>query len=89
MDLKIKEEKANPLFSRKEIIAEIQNESVPSKADVEKLVSEKLKSPVENLKIETIKGKFGTNVFTINARIYDSAEAKNNTEPKIKEKKSK
>lgn len=86
MELKIKEEKVNPLFSRKEINAEVQADSVPSRADVEKLVSEKLKAPIENIKIENIKGKFGINVFTVNALIYDSKEAKDNIEPKPKVK---
>lgn len=89
MELKIKEEKQNPLFSRNEVIAEVKTESVPSRIDVEKLVSEKLKAPIENIKIERIKGKFGTNVFTINILIYDSLEAKEDIEPKSKVKKTK
>ena len=84
----ILEEKINPLFLRKEIIAEVQAESVPSHVEVEKLISEKFKSPVENFKIKQIKGKFGSNTFRIIVFIYKTKEEKENIEPKPKAKKA-
>ena len=78
--MKILEEKNNPLFRRKEIVAEIQIKSSPKFVEVEKLFSENLKVPVENIKIRNIRGGFGHNSFKINACIYNSKEDKEKIE---------
>ena len=88
-DIKIIEENNNPLFNRKEIRILVTSESNPTKADSEKLISEKFSSQIESIAIKSIKGKFGRNEFLITANIYKSLEDKNKTEPKPKKKKEK
>ena len=87
MELKIISDVENPLFNRREIEAEIDTDVTPNKVDVTKLISEKTKSPVENIKIRTIQGKFGSKIFIIVANIYKSVQDKENTEQKTKQEK--
>ena len=84
MELKIIEEKENPLFNRKEIAASITNNVVPSTMDVEKLLSEKYSTPAENIQVKKILGKFGSKSFEITANIYNTKKDKNQTEVKTK-----
>ncbi len=88
MKIQIIDEKKNPMFSRKEIILEIESEITPSHAEAEKIVSEKFKTTPEFLKIKKIQGNFGSKNFKINANIYSSKEEKDNIEAKPKEKKT-
>lgn len=88
-DIKILEEKDNPLFNRKEIKIIVTSESSPTRVDTEKLLSEKFSSQIESIAIKSIKGKFGRNTFLITASIYKSPEDKVKTEPKPKTKKNK
>jgi len=76
----------NLLFGRKEILAETESNSVPKKSDVEKFFSEKFSSPVENVAVKKIAGKFGTKVFQIGVFIYDSKDNKDHVEIKTKSK---
>ena len=87
MHLKIIQEKENPLFKRKEIIAEIMAVVTPSVKEVEDLLSEKFSKPSKNIKIKNIKGKFGAQVFKVEANIYDSEEAKEQIEIKTQKEK--
>ena len=87
MKTEIIDEKKNPLFSRKEIILEIESEITPSHAEAEKIVSEKFKTSSEAFKIKKIYGNFGSKIFKISANIYPSKEEKENTEPKPKKDK--
>jgi len=75
------EKKENPLFNRKEIKAEVEAEITPSLINVKKLISEKLSTSPENIKIKNILGKFGSKTFRITANIYDSKKDKDNVEP--------
>lgn len=84
MELKIIQEKENPLFKRKEILAELNSEITPKIIEVEKKLSERFSKPVENIKTKRIKGKFGSKTFRIEANIYESMEDKNQTEIKTK-----
>lgn len=83
-NFKIIEEKENPLFKRKEIKFTIDAEITPSHANIEKLISEKFSTQLENIKIKNILGKFGSKTFTVSVNIYASKEDKENTEPKSK-----
>ncbi len=87
MELKIINEKKNPLFNRKEVILEIESEVTPSHAEAEKIISEKFKTFPEAFKIKKIHGNFGSKVFKISANIYPSKEEKENTEAKTKKEK--
>ena len=77
-------EKVNPLFNRREIEAVVESKITPSYKDIRKVFSEKYSVPVENLKINLIKGKFGFQEFIVKINIY-----KNKEEKEIIEKKSK
>ena len=85
MDLKIIEEKTNPLFNRKELQLKVQAKIVPSRVEIGKLISEKFSTPLENIEIKKISGKFGSNYFDIITFIYKSKEDRMSTErnPKI------
>lgn len=89
MTFKIISEKENPMFSRKEIIVEIKQELSPKNSDIQVLLGEKFSSSPETIKIDNIISKFGSDIFTINAKVYKSKEEKDSIEPKIKEKKVK
>ena len=67
MDLKIINEKQNPLFDRKEILATIIENSAPQRQEIIQALSQKYSVPFNALRVLTIKGSFGTNEFTINA----------------------
>ncbi len=84
MSFKIIYEKENHLFSRKEVLVEIKKEISPKKSEIEILLGTKFSSSPEAIKVNKIFSKFGSDIFTIQARIYKSKEDKENTEPKIK-----
>ena len=84
MDLKIIEEKTNPLFNRKELQLKVQAKIIPSRAEIGKLISEKFSTPLENIEIKKISGKFGSNSFDIITFIYESKEDRMSTESKPK-----
>ncbi|MFH1917658.1 MAG: hypothetical protein ABIJ14_00920 [Nanoarchaeota archaeon] len=80
MEFKIISDIENPLFNRREVEGEIHTEVSPSRQEVAKLLSDKFSVPVENIKIRTIMGKFGSQVFIINTNIYKSKEERNKVE---------
>lgn len=84
---KVTEEKENPLFNRKEIFFEVQADVTPSRLETSKFVSDKLSAPIENIKIKSINGKFGSNIFSGRVFIYNSEKDKDRVE--IKKKKDK
>ena len=84
MELKIINQKENPLFKRNEIEASIEAEVTPNKQEVKKLISEKFSIPPETIKLKGIHGKFGSKTFRVRANVYNSAEDKEKTEPKTK-----
>ena len=93
-ELKIIQEKQNPLFNRVEIQIRVFAEKIPSHKDSLKAISEKFSAPEENIKIKKIGSKFGSKDFIISANIYYSKEDKEQTEIKTqkeveKEKKAK
>lgn len=85
--IKILHEKDNALFKRKEIVAEIHAEKVPSKEEASDLIAKKFSSDKQTVEIERIKGKFGSRVFSVSAKVYHSLKDKENTEPKPKKDK--
>ena len=87
MNIKIIDEKKNPLFNRKEIILEVESEITPSHSEAEKIVSEKFKTSSETFKIKKIQGGFGSKNFRINANIYSSKKEKEEIEAKSKKEK--
>ena len=84
MNIKIIDEKKNPLFNRKEIVLEVKSEITPSRSEIEKIVSEKFKTSSETFKIKKIQGRFGSKTFKINVNVYSSKEEKEDIEAKSK-----
>lgn len=76
--------KENPLFNRKEVIGTIHSEIVPNKKELAKLLSEKLKSSEDAIKIRSLKGKFGQKIFTFDAHVYHNKEGMDSVEKKTK-----
>ena len=87
MNIKIIDEKKNPLFNRKEIILEVESEITPSHSEAEKIVSEKFKTSSETFKIKKIYGRVGSKTFRINANVYSSKNEKEEIEAKSKKEK--
>jgi len=87
MELKISEEKDNPLLHRKEVIAEITfDKATPSNAEVSKELADKLKAKEELIVIKKIAGGFGSTSAKVTAYVYADKEQKERVEPKIKVK---
>ena len=84
-NFKIVSEKTNILFERKEIQATLNSESTPSKEDVKKFLIKELSIPEDVLKLENIKGRFGSNEFIITAKVYKTREDRNSIEQKTKQ----
>jgi ribosomal protein S24E len=88
-DIKIIQQKENPLFQRKEVKVVVKADSNPSFSDAEKIISDNFKTSPESIKILGIDGKFGRDTFLITSNIYKSPEDKNKIEKKPKKKKEK
>ena len=87
-ELKILEEKENPLFNRKEIKGSIESEIAPSRAEILEILSKKFSVPAENIKVKKILGKFGSKTFNVEANIYSSEKDKDSIELKKKKEKT-
>ena len=83
-NFKVIEKKENPLFNRKEVFFEVQADITPSRLETSKFFSKKFSAPIENIKIKSINGKFGSNIFSGSVFIYNSEEDKNRVEIKKK-----
>ena len=82
--IKIIEEKENHVFKRKEIKAEMQAQKVPSKEELSELIAKKFSADKQVIVIENVRGKFGSSLFFIYAKIYKSVQDKEKIEPKLK-----
>ncbi|MCH8945785.1 MAG: hypothetical protein IIA85_02590 [Nanoarchaeota archaeon] len=89
MNSEILSERKNALFGRNEIEISLESKISPSHEEVQKLVSEKISSPIENFAIKKIANRFGSNTFLVKVFVYDSEEQKNKIEPKLKAAKKK
>jgi ribosomal protein S24E len=74
MEIKIIEEKMNPLFSRKEVKLEVKTEIVPSQDEAKKIIADKFSCNEEFVRLRKIDARYGVQSFTIIADIYDSKE---------------
>jgi len=83
-NFKIISEIENPLFFRKEIKIEVESEITPSKVEVKKFLNEKFSISPGTLKLDKIKGRFGSKKFEITAKIYMTEQNKNQIETKTK-----
>ncbi|MFW5846536.1 MAG: hypothetical protein ACOCUU_00100 [Nanoarchaeota archaeon] len=79
------QEKENPLFNRKEIIANIKTEASLSNSEASEIISKKTSNPIENIKIRQILGNFGKPEFKVIAEIYKTKEDKEKYVKKTKQ----
>ena len=91
MNLKIINEKDEPLLSRKEVTAELYFEkaATPSNDKVKKNISSQLKADEKLIVIKKIDSHYGTTEAVVTAVVYTSKEEMEKIEPKKKEKKEK
>jgi ribosomal protein S24E len=76
MNSKIISQTKNPFLEREEITVEIKQSVSPSKAEAIEAVGGSEDATV----IKKIHSNFGTNTFLVEAKVYDSVEAKNKVE---------
>ena len=92
MEFEIISEQKNPLINRTEIKALVSSKISPKKMEVAKAIADKYSVPVDNLRVLTIYGRYGSNEFEISANIYTSKKERDEVElvsKKEKEQESK
>ena len=87
MELKIINEKENPLFGRKELVVEIESKVPLKNSEILRSLSEKVKKPEEQVVIKSVRGKFGTHKFVVEGKIYNSKQLREELEGKMPEMK--
>ena len=87
MELNITKEDKNPLFPRKEIQGTVKADSIPSKIEVMKALSEKYNVPVKAIRVLDIQGKFGVKEFALRANVYETPEERDKLEVMSKKEK--
>ena len=79
----------NDLLKRREISIVIESNSNPGFEKSSKAIADKFRVSDDIITVKNIYGKFGSNNFTIDAFIYNSAEDKNKLKSKKKLKETK
>ncbi len=77
----------NELLKRREVVVQKKYSSNPGFVTAKKDIAEHFKASEECVVIRNVLGAFGSDVFNIDARIYDSLEILQKVEPKPKVKK--
>jgi len=78
----------NELLKRREIVVQKQYPSNPGFMTAKKDIAEHFKAPEDCVVIRNVFGAFGSDVFNIDVRIYDSVSDLQRVEPKPKVKKA-
>jgi small subunit ribosomal protein S24e len=81
MDLKIIEKKKNELLKRIEIVAEVQEKTIPSKKQLREKLAAMIDSNPEKIVITKVNSKFGSSKAKIYATSYENNELLKKTEP--------
>jgi ribosomal protein S24E len=87
MEIKITNEQQNPLFNRKEVFGTVNASSSPTKDEVAKELASKFKVETTALRVLDVKGKYGSQEFTVRANIYPTQEERNKVEKLTKKEK--
>jgi len=74
--METKKDFKNELMNRRELSLIVDSVKNPSFAEMSKVISEEFKCPEENIMVENVKGKFGSQTFLVKASIYTSKELK-------------
>jgi len=88
-DLKIINQRENPLFNRKEVEIIVETNVTPKIKEAEEFVAKEFACHADNIKIKKVKGRFGSNSFVIFANIYHTKEDKDKIEKSKKNKENK
>jgi ribosomal protein S24E len=78
----------NKLMKRREVVIQTRHDKNPSMVEALEIVATEGKADKELIAVKSIRNKFGTNDFTIEAFVYHTKEQKARVEPKIKVKKA-
>jgi len=74
MEVKIISKSKNVLLHRNEVVAEVNEKTIPSKTQLRDKLSALLNAPIETIIIEKVESKFGSPQAKIYARQYDTVE---------------
>ncbi len=82
MEIKILEDRANPLLKRHEVRFEVAHATAasPSREAVRDALSKLVNSPKDRVVIERMRARFGTATTRGDAHVYESADAAKSTE---------
>jgi len=85
--MKILSQKENPLYSRKEIVAEMDcAKGTPARKAVLKEIAAETGAGEENIVIDEVRQQFGNSKAQVTASVYANAEALKKFEPAFKKK---
>ena len=70
------------MFNRTEVIAELEEKTIPSKKQIREKLSALLNTPAENIAIQKVETKFGSPHAKIYARAYNDQATLKKTEKK-------
>ncbi|MBU2612217.1 MAG: hypothetical protein KKB62_00665 [Nanoarchaeota archaeon] len=74
MEVIVVGEKENLIFSRKEIQLDVTSNVVPKREEVANWIAKKFSTGEDLVRVNKIKGKFGVQVFRVDADVYSSKE---------------
>jgi ribosomal protein S24E len=87
MNIKIREQRDNMLYRRKELKIDVETDTTPGRESAKNLVCDAVGCKDAHLvRIIKIDSKFGENVFTIVAEVYDSLDDLKEYSPTLKKK---
>jgi len=78
----------NKLLKRREVLVSIEAQKNPSIVEAQDLVATEFKADKELIAVKSIRNRFGTRVFEIDAFVYHDAAQKGRVERKPKVKKA-
>ena len=84
MDLKVKQDKYNPLLKRKELAVEVEHEKAgsPSRVSLREAVASKVSTKIENVFVLDIETRTGSQTSMCTVQVYDDPETAKATVPK-------
>ena len=84
MKSRIIEENRNPIFKRRELLAEITHDEsgTPDRLAIKKFLATQLDEKIDNLYMVKIEGKTGTDKSLCNVEIYENKDLAEKTLPK-------
>ncbi len=85
----MKRDVRNIVLKRREVVIELAADKNPGFAQAIKILAEQCKASKDCIAIQSVKSSFGSNLFLLDAHIYDSVSEKTRYEPRPIVKKEK